>query len=354
MDEKLLKGRYEVLAEIGRGQRTVAYKARDTSLDRIVVLKILRDAYAREPQWVDRFHSAARAMAGVSHPNVVDVYDVGTDAGTHYVVTEYVEGQSLESLLASRGTLTLQEALQTAVHVCAALGAAHRAGLVHGQLTPRNILLVEGQGAKVSDFGVVDTPAPVVPGEDDSAAVGSALYLSPEQAMGRRTVPASDVYALGVILYQMLAGRPPFEGEDPSVVKEKHIRQLPEALHLVNPSVPQPLSQLVHRALAKRSTERYRTATDFGAALTGYRRRAEESEVAARVRAEERELALEQRRREWSEAQRRQRTEEMVVGAAATAARGPDWTLITLSMLAVVAVLGLVPLWLVVVLRYFA
>jgi len=354
MAENLLSGRYDLLAEIGRGERTVTHKAQDISLNRTVVVKILRERYAVEHEFVDRFQRAAQAIAGLSHPNIVAVYDIGSDKGLHYLVTEYVEGQSLESLLASKAPLDVEQSLDTAICVCAALGTVHQAGFVHGQLSPRNILLTEDQQVKVSEFGIVDTPPPIPPG-DESPSRDTALYLSPEQAMGRRAVPASDVYTLGVILYEMLTGRPPFEGESFSVIAEKHIREEPKPLHVANPRVARSLSVLAHRALAKSSTGRYRTATALEEALMSYRRRSEEMEVAERISVEERRRALERlRAEEEMRAQQHRVAEERVPSPVMAQGPGLDWVAIILGMIAFVAVLGLIPLWLMVFLRYFA
>ena len=354
MAEILLKGRYHLLAEIDRGERTVSYEAQDTSLNRTVTVKILQERYATEQEFVDRFQRAARAMGGLSHPNIVAVYDIGTDKGVHYLVTEYVRGQSLESLLALRTSLDVRQSLDIAISACAALGMVHQAGFVHGQLTPRNILLAEDQQTKVSDFGVVGAPPPIPPGEE-SPSPYAALYLSPEQAMGRRAVTASDVYTLGVILYQMLTGQPPFQGETFSVIAEQHIREEPEPLHAVNPQVPRPLSVLAHRALAKASTGRYRTAAALEGALIDYCRQSEEMEVAERIRLEERRRALERiRLDEEMEARGRREAEKRARSPVVERQPGPDWVAIFLGMTAFLAVMGLLPLWVTVFLRYFA
>ncbi len=354
MPEILLKGRYRLLAEIGRGEKTVTYKAQDTKLNRTVAVKILRERYAIEQEFVDRFQRATQAISTLSHPNIVAVYDIGSERGLQYLVTEYVEGQSLESLLASKDVLNIEQSLDITISVCSALGIVHRAGFVHGQLTPRNILLAEDQQVKVSDFGVLDTPPPIPPGKESPSRY-TALHLSPEQAMGRRIVPASDVYTVAVILYEMLTGHPPFDGESFSVIAEKHIREEPEALHVANPQVPRSLSMLVHRALAKTSTRRYRTVAALRGALTDYRRESEQMEVAERIRLEERRRTLERLRvEEEMEAQRRRLAEERAPSPVVVEVKGPDWVAIILGMTALVAVLGLIPLWVMVFLRYFA
>ncbi|TKJ31497.1 MAG: hypothetical protein CEE40_01550 [Chloroflexi bacterium B3_Chlor] len=352
MDEILLKGRYRQLAEIGRGERTVTYKAQDTSLNRAIVVKVLRERFATEQDSVDRFQNAARAMAGLSHPNIVAIHDIGSDRDLHYVVTEYVEGQNLESLLASQAPLTPEEALDIAIPVCAALDTTHRAGHVHGQLTPRNILLTRDQQVKVSDFGVVDAP---LSAREQSPSLYAAHYLSPEQAMGRRAIPASDVYTLGVILYEMLAGRPPFTGDGFSAIAEKHIREEPDPLSQANPQVPGSLSALVHRALAKTSTARYKTASDLEEALNGYRRQRGKIELLERIGPEERPASSGRHQMDREiRAHPRGVAEEKVPSSRAMQRSGLDWVGCIMGAVALVAILGLIPLWLSVFLRYFA
>lgn len=354
MTEILLKGRYRNLAEIGRGQHAVTYKAHDASLNRTVVVKVLRERHAVDQRFVAAFQRAAQAIAGLSHPNIVAVHDIGSDRDLHYIVTEYVDGQNLESLLASEAPLTRERALDIGIPVSAALGAAHRAGYVHGRLTPRNILLTKDQQVKVTDFGVTDTPV-LIPQGEESASRYAAFYLSPEHAMGRRITPASDVYSLGVILYEMLAGRPPFDGESFSEIANMHIREIPEPLESVNEQVPGSLSLLVHRALAKTSTERYRTADALEEALESYRRQSGTLEFVERLREEEARRTLAPTVTEDEvEAHRGPPTQEGISPDMATQAAGPDGVGCILGAVAFLAILGLIPLWLAVFLRYFA
>jgi serine/threonine protein kinase len=352
MADTLLKGRYRHLAEIGRGEHTVAYKAHDTALDRPVVVKVVREQYASDPAFVEHFQRAARAMAALPHPNIVAILDIGSDRDLFYVVTEHVEGSNLESLLTSKGPLDADRALDIAGPLCNALGAAHRTGYTHGQLTPRNVLLTGDGQVKVSDFRVEEAP-PIAPAPEQARAVYTVQYLAPEQLMGRRTTPASDVYSAGVILYEMLCGRPPFVGESYDEVAEQHIRREPEPLHIANPDIPLPLSRVVHRALARTSTARYRSGAEMAEALKEYRTdsgRAGLPEVIHDTEPPEH-LAGEG----WAVETVGHPSAVLGEQAALEPDRGQlvDWIGCLMATVAIVAVLGLVPLWLAVFLRYF-
>ena len=353
MSETMLKGRYRHLAEIGRGERTVAYKATDTLLDRTVVVKVLRERYATDHEFVERFQDAARAMAGLSHPNIVAIHDIGKDRDLHYVVTEYVEGQNLESLLATGATLGLEMTLDIAIAVCDALGAAHRAGYIHGRLTPRNILLTPEGQVRVSDFSVSETPTATHAGEATRSPY-PAIYLSPEQLMGRRAVPASDVYSVGIILHEMLTGRPPFHGESFAEIAEQHIRREPEPIHDINPQVPRSLSVLIHPTLAKTSANRYRAGSDLAATLREYWRESARTELAAAA------VPLEPPETRGiapglpEDGAYPRSAEDGPAFAEESSGLGIDWLGCIMGMAALMAVLGLIPLWLAVYLRYLS
>ena len=351
MSEILLKGRYRNLSEIGRGERTVAYKALDTSLDRTVVIKVLRERYAADPDFVERFQRAARAMAGLSHANIVSIHDIGRDRDLCYMVSEYVEGENLESLLISEAPLGQEMVLDIAAPLCEGLGAAHRAGYIHGRLTPRNVLLTTDGQVKISDFDVEETLHPI-PAGDVSRSPYSALYLSPEQLMGRRATPASDVYSVGVILYEMLSGHPPFHGESFTEVAEGHLRQEPEPLSTANPQIPDSLSALVHKALAKTSSGRYRTAGDLAEALDQYSHGTAREELVDQIGEEAPVGRL-------ADVQPGTAAGPWGLDAGPEVAHpeegrrfGVDWVGCSMGVAAIVALLGLIPLWLAVYLRY--
>jgi len=351
MTETLLKGRYRHLAEIGRGECTVAYKALDTSLERTVVVKMLRERYAADQGLAERFLRSARAMAALSHPNIVTIYDVGTDRDLYYVVTEYLEGENLESFLASHAVAGPETALDITLPVCHALGAAHQAGYVHGRLTPRNILLEPDGAVKVSDFRVADHPSAARSGGTTYSRY-AALYLSPEQAMGRRATSASDVYSTGIILCEMLTGQPPFRGESFTEIADQHMRREPEPVDTANPQISRSLSEVVQTALSKTSADRYRTASDLAAALRDYRGVSATKEfVEGTVVEGSAEIGIPPGR--WREEMSYQWVADAEPAHAGQSARlGIDWVGCIVGMAALVAVLGLIPLWLAVYLRY--
>jgi serine/threonine protein kinase len=351
MSETMLKGRYRHLEEIGRGEHTISYKALDTSLDRTVAVKVLREHFATDPGFVERFHSAARAMAGLSHHNIIAIHDIGSDRDLHYVVYEYVEGQSLQSFLASHAPLIPDKALEIAIPICDALGASHRAGYIQGNLTPRDVLFTLEGEVKVSDFRVSDASS-AAPAGEPAPSPYSATYLSPEQVMGRRPTPASDVYSAAVILYEMLAGTPPFRGETYTEIADQHIRQAPEFITAANPQIPRTLGTIVHAALAKTSADRYRTGSALAEALRGYQqdsaRKAFEEGILPEepvAHAEGIRGSVEDEARVWSAAAGSAYSEERP-------ALQIDWAGCLLGIGAFVSVLGLIPLWLAVYLRY--
>lgn len=353
MSETMLKGRYRHLDEIGRGEHAIIYKALDTSLDRTVAVKVLREHFAADPGFVEQFHDAARAMAGLSHPNIIAIHDIGSDRDLHYVVYQYVDGESLKSFLGSHAPLSPKKALEIAVPICDALGAAHRAGYIHGNLTPRDVLLTAEGEVRVSDFRASDAPS-AAPAGEPAPSPYSAMYLSPEQAMGRRPTPASDVYRAAVILYEMLAGTPPFRGESYAQIADQHIRQAPKLITAVNPQIPRPLGSIVHAALAKTSADRYRAGSALAEALRGYQQDSAMKAFEDGILADEPVAYVESSRgsaedetRPWS-----------VAAAPAYAEEHPDlqvdWAGCLLGIGALVSVLGLIPLWLAVYLRYLA
>lgn len=275
----VLNDRYRLLATLAAGGMATVYKGQDTLLSRLVAVKLLRERYAGDPQFVQRFRQEAQAAANLNHPNIVTIYDVGRDVvggrERHYIVMELIEGQDLKQALRWRAAngrpFTIEEAVDTARQICEGVGYAHRRGLVHCDLKPQNVMLTADDRAKVTDFGIARayTAMPNT-GERADVVWGSPQYYAPEQAAGAAPTPASDVYSIGVMLYEMLAGRLPFESSDPLRLAQMHQTTPPPPLCALNPGVSPQLEGIVMRALAKDPTQRYRDADQLARALSAY------------------------------------------------------------------------------------
>ena len=261
----VLGGRYELVRRLAQGGMAGVYLARDRQLDRYVALKMLHPQFADDPTFAERLRREAHAAAGLSHPNIVGVYDWGRQGDRYFIVMEYVSGHSLSALIAASGSLNPKAATTVAFEVAAALAFAHRAGIVHRDVKPQNVLLSTDGHVKVADFGIAQ-----VIGAGASAGlteagmvVGTAAYLSPEQARGEPTDARSDLYSLGVVLYEMLAGRPPFQGDTPVAVAYQHVQDPPVPLSRLGVDVPGALEAATMRLLAKDPEQRYARAEDL-------------------------------------------------------------------------------------------
>ncbi len=272
MKPTVLNDRYRLTELVGAGGMATVYRGEDLLLERPVAVKFLREPYASDAEARERFVHEARAAAKLDHPNVVHIYDVGVDQGGHpFLVMELVQGQDLKSLIHKDAPLPVVQAVRLAQSIAAGVGAAHRINIVHCDLKPQNILVTEDGQVKVADFGIARALAP---DDNDNEPVevvwGSPHYLSPEQARGYRPTPASDVYSIGVMLYEMLTGVPPFHDPDPEVLAMKHCREEPAPLAALNPRVPSGLDWLVRKILSKEPTQRYRNGDQLGIALDQY------------------------------------------------------------------------------------
>jgi eukaryotic-like serine/threonine-protein kinase len=269
LEGRILDGRYQLGSLLGVGGMAKVYLASDRVLERQVAVKVLSPPYAQDPMFVERFRREARSAASLSHPNIVAVFDSGSDAGEHYLVMEYVAGQSLAELLTDQGRLAPRRAAELGVEVCAALAAAHAQGLVHRDVKPANVLVGAEGRVKVTDFGIVKAAATATL-TGTGTVLGTAAYLSPEQAQGGPVDARSDLYSLGCVLYELVTGAPPFgSGADSSLVAvaTRHLHQPPEPPSAHNPQVDAGLDAVVLTALAKDPARRYQRASELQAAL---------------------------------------------------------------------------------------
>ena len=265
----VLANRYKLLDTLGAGGAAVVYRAEDLRLGRIVAVKVLRPEFVGNPEQAARFENEARAAAALTAPNVVDVYDYGRDAGSLFIVMQYIDGDDLKHVIQTRGPLRPQEAARIAADVCTGLEAAHERGLIHRDVKPQNILIDRHGVVRITDFGVAKALAG--PGLTQAGTTyGTAAYLSPEQATGGLISPATDVYAVGIVLYEMLCGQPPFDADNVAAVAYKQVYEPPPPVRDCAPDVPPPLAAIVARAMAKDPAARYATAADMAGDLQGY------------------------------------------------------------------------------------
>jgi eukaryotic-like serine/threonine-protein kinase len=257
--------RYEVIERAGSGGMAEVYRARDELLGREVAVKVLSRRLSTDRTFVERFRREAQSAANLNHPNVVSLYDYGRDGGTYFIVMEYIDGKPLGDIIRTEGPLLPERAAEIASDVAAGLDRAHSAGLVHRDIKPSNIMINSSGQTKVTDFGIAR--AMTTEGEQTMTqtgmVIGTAAYLSPEQAQGDPVDARSDVYSLGCVLYEMVGGRPPFAGDTPLSIAYKHVRENATPPSAANPDVPTPLDAIVMKALAKNPANRYQTAGEF-------------------------------------------------------------------------------------------
>lgn len=261
----VLSGRYAVGEIVGTGGMAVVYRGWDREKKRTVALKVLRPEYENDAEFLRRFSREAEAASKVSHPNIVQTFDVGKDGDLRYIVMEYVEGTTLKDMIRQMGHLNYDAVVRMGIRILAAVDHAHRNGIVHRDIKPQNILVDTVGTVKVADFGIARLKAQQTTriAETTSSALGSVHYISPEQAQGAVADEASDLYSVGVVLYEMLSGRVPFDGETAVSVALKHVNEAPTSLRQIDPSIPKAIDEVVLRALRKDPKDRYRTAADM-------------------------------------------------------------------------------------------
>lgn len=263
----LLNNRYQLESSLGSGGMATVYRAQDLMLERTIAIKVLRSDYSKDPAFRERFRQEAKAAANLSHSNIVTVHDFGLDQNRLFIVMEYVPGHTIKDLVTKRGRFTIEKGIPLIVQACAGIGYAHRAGLVHCDVKPQNILVSPDQRVKVTDFGIARALASIHPEERTDTVWGSPQYFSPEQAAGHPPSPASDVYGLGVILYEMLTGQLPFIGQNSLELARLHRTAAPQPPRELNPAISPDLERIILKVLAKEPSARYRTADQLGRVL---------------------------------------------------------------------------------------
>ena len=261
LEGRLLGNRYEIIEKIGNGGMATVYKAKCHVLNRYVAVKILRDEFTTDEEFIKRFEIEAQSAASITHPNIVSVYDVGTEGNLYYIVMELIQGKTLkEIILEERGALPWKWSLNIAIQIASALEIAHKTNIVHRDIKPHNIIITEDGVAKVTDFGI----AKAVSNSTITAfgtTIGSVHYFSPEHARGGYTDSKSDLYSLGVVMYEMLTGKVPFDADTPVSVALKHMQEEPKKASEINQNIPVAVNEIIMKALKKDANLRYQSAT---------------------------------------------------------------------------------------------
>jgi serine/threonine protein kinase len=362
----LLNNRYQLLEKLGSGGMAEVFRARDPVLDRIVAIKVLRQDYSSNPDFQEHFRTEARAAANLSHPNIVTVHDFGFAENLLFIVMENIPGKDLKQLIRQRGRFTVEAGIPLIIQACAGLGYAHRAGLVHCDVKPHNMLVSPDGRLKVTDFGIARALATMMPGERTDIVWGSPLYFSPEQAQGEAPSPASDVYSLGVVMYELLSGTPPFTASSADELARLHISARPIPIREYIPEIPTALEEIITKVLSKEASARYRTADQLGRVLQKFGTQPDlqsltppppQPPVVITIKPEISDKLL---GRERPSASRAEPAIEQIQSSEPALQDSPepdsafeeiDWISVGLGLLAVVAVGGLIPFWMMV---YFA
>lgn len=342
LENTILNKRYQLKESLGSGGMAVIYRAKDLMLERTVAIKVLREDYSSNEGFRKRFHQEAKAVANLSHPNIVTIHDFGLDINRLFIVMEFVPGTDLKRMLKRRRRFSISETISLLIQTCAGVGYAHRAGLVHCDIKPQNILITPDQHLKVVDFGIARALASIQTDEKTEIVWGSPQYFSPEQAAGKAPSPASDVYSLGVVMYEMLTGQSPFTHGTSTELARQHRQVMPISPRELNPAIPPILEQIMLKVLAKEPSERYRTADQLGRILITFN---QQSRVSSAVTTSQ-PLST-------SETNQLSPTPQALSKAAPSESYIPeenpldiDWITIALGLLALIAVGGLVPFYL--------
>ena len=363
----VLNDRYKIGDRVGLGGMASVYRAEDLVLGRVVAIKMLHEGLLGDAAFVRQFQREAHAAANLSHPNIVTIHDIGQHEHRSYIVMEYVEGQTLKEIVrdhfAHKRFIPVDRVLDLLVQICRGIGYAHRSGVVHCDIKPQNIIITADERVKVTDFGIaraVSQATGSLKMETDGITWGTPQYFSPEQAAGEPATPASDVYSIGITMYEALTNRLPFHANSPTAVALKHLTDVPPDIRSLNEHIPESLAKVVHKILDKEPSGRYRTAGQLGRILTAYRDQNRQSTVSPAPI-----LPLTKpinpKPQQVPPPQHPPHREASFLGEETTLMHEPitptqpeehqietDSTAVILGMIALFALLGLIPLWYVV------
>ena len=334
--------RYQLVSKIGEGGLAEVFRAQDMSLGRMVAVKVLREQFTRDPAFLVNFHREAQSAARLNNAYIVAVYDFGQYHNRPYIVMEWIAGSDLRTRINERKKIPVEQAVEYTIQICSAVGMAHRAGLVHGDLKPGNILLTNNDQVKVTDFGLARALGESAM-DDDEVVWGTPAYFAPEQASGDMMLPATDVYAIGIILYEMVTGRLPFVGVDDQDVARQQLYSAHTPVDQIDPTIPEPLARIIDAAMAKSPNERFLTADHLREALIMFRQgslslTSHHAPISSVVGSPLGGSQPGSARRPARPAPRRPVPPKQKTG-------GFDWILLALGIIAILAVLGLVPLF---------
>lgn len=350
-EARLLNDRYQLIHPLGTGGMAIVYKATDLMLERTVAVKLLKEDNTQDAAFRANFRQEARSAANLSHPNIVTVHDFGWDQNQLFIVMEYLPGTDLKTLMHQKGIFKVSEAVDLMIQACAGVGYAHRAGLVHCDIKPHNILVTPDLRLKVTDFGIARALSTIPAEEHNEIVWGSPHYFSPEQARGMAPSPASDVYSLGIIFYEMLTGQLPFKAEDSTELARMHREDHPVPPRRLNPSIPATLEEIIIKVLSKEPSARYRTADQLGQVLVAFKNSEKDAGTAPSLIQTGPNKVGQSNHKPVNKILdpglgQSEDPDEDITEQIRTAIKSVDWINWSIGILAFTLILGLIPFWL--------